>query len=133
MEARMRIGVAGLAALASLGGCMAAEEPHPAGAGASRGGQCFNAAAVSSFRPVSRDMVDVEVSRRQVYRLELGPGCLDVDWANRVALRSRTGSFVCGPADAELIVPSSTGRADRCTILGIRRLNEAEIEAARGR
>lgn len=111
--------------------CTPAADSRPASASAARGDQCFNARSVNSFRPAGRDAVDVEISRNRVYRLSLGGGCLDVDWAQAVALRSRTGAFVCGAADAELIVPSLAGRPDRCLVTDIRRLSDAEIAATR--
>jgi hypothetical protein len=128
----MRI-VVGLALVLAAGACTADEEARPAYA-ARQGDQCFNAASVDSFHPVGRDAVDVRVGARRYYRLDLGAGCFDVDWANRVALRSRTGSFICGAADAELIVPAVGGRGtDRCTVLRVRRLSDAEVETAQGR
>lgn len=123
----------GLVLLAGASACTREEDARVASA-AGRADQCFNAASVNSFTPVGRDAVNVRVSANRQYRLDLGAGCFDVDWANRVALRSRTGSFICGPADAELIVPSGDGlRPDRCTIVGVRRLSQAEIEASRPR
>ena len=124
----------GLGLLLAAGGCTMDKDARPASL-AGRGDQCFNAATVNSFTPVARDAVHVRVGAGRMYRLDLGAGCLDVDWADRVALRSRSGSgFICGPADAELIVPSVGARgADRCTVLGVRRLSQAEIDASRGR
>lgn len=119
-------------AFGALAGCAPADGPSAASA-ASRSEQCFSARLVNNFRPVGRDAVDVEVSRSRVYRLSLGAGCFDVDWAQAVALRSRTGSgFICSAADAELIVPSSIG-PDRCLVTAVRRLGEAEITASRRR
>lgn len=119
-------------AFVALAGCAPAEGPRSA-ATASRNGQCFSARLANNFRPVGRDAVDVEVSRSRVYRLSLGAGCFDVNWAQSVALRSRTGSgFICSAADAELIVPSVSG-TDRCLVTGVRQLSEAEIAASRRR
>jgi hypothetical protein len=128
----MRFGL-GLAMLLTATACTTGDEPRSAST-AGRGDQCFRAASVNSFSPVGRDAVDVRVSAERIYRLDVGPGCFDVDWANRVALRSRTGGYICGAADAELIVPSLGGqRRDRCTVLGVRRLSPEEIEASRTR
>lgn len=111
--------------------CATVDEPRSAAA-SERAGQCFNANAVNAFRSAGHDAVDVEVSRNRVYRLSLGGGCFDVDWANRVALRSRSGgSFICSAGDAELIVPSISHGPDRCLVTGIRRLSDAEIQARR--
>ncbi len=116
---------------ASVAGCATAEEPYTS-SGYDRYRQCFNARNVNSFRPAGRDAVDVELSRNQVYRLSLGGGCFDVDWAQAVALRSRTGDgFICSALDAELIVPTVGGRNDRCLVTDIRRLTRAEIDARR--
>ena len=111
--------------------CAADSEPGSIG-GYDRYRQCFNARSVNSFRPAGRDAVDVVLSRNQVYRLSLGGGCFDVDWAQAVALRSRTGdAFICSALDAELIVPTVGGRNDRCLVTDIRRLTRAEIDASR--
>lgn len=100
------------------------------------GDQCFNARLVTGFHPRGRDQVDVQLPGRQVYRLDLGAGCLDIDWALQIALRSRTGSFICSPLDAEIYAPSSFGRGsppDRCLVTGIRRLSDAEVIESRRR
>ena len=86
------------------------------------GGQCFNARLASGFRPVGRDQLDITLPGRRVYRLDLAPGC-DVDRGLRIALRSRTGSFICNALDAEVIAPSQFGRGvDRCLVTGMRRI-----------
>lgn len=94
--------------------------------------QCFNANFVSGFTPVDRDTVDIRVGPSRGYRLELNGFCSDINWADAVALRSRTGSFVCGPLDAELIVPSIAG-PQRCIVTAMRPLTEAELRGPRRR
>lgn len=118
-----------IATVIMLAGCTAGGEAQPASAAGARG-DCFNALNVRTFRPVGRDAVDVEVNRRRVYRLSLGAGCFDIDWAQSVALRSRGGSFICSPGEAELVVPSHMG-PDRCLVTDIRRLTPAEISISR--
>lgn len=116
----------------SLGASCATPDETGTTSASARGDQCFSALTVNSFRPVGRDAVDVEVSRNQVYRLSLGGGCFDVDWAQTVALRSRSGgSFICSAGDAELIVPSIGRGPDRCLVTGIRRLSDAELQTRR--
>lgn len=131
---RARLFTAAAAAGIALAGCAPADRPPPGSAAyaASSGRQCFSAGAVRRFRPVDRHTIDVEVSRRRVYRLGLSAGCFDVDWAHSVALRPRTGSFICAAGDAELIVPSRTG-PDRCLVTEMRQLTAAEIQASRRR
>jgi len=63
--------------------CATSDQPRSADVSA-RGGQCFSARAVNNFRPAGRDAVDVEMSRNRVYRLTLGAGCFDVNWAEAV-------------------------------------------------
>lgn len=116
-----------IASTCLLLGASCATTDDPRSANAARGEQCFNARNAHSFRPVGNDAVDVELSRNRVHRLSIA-GCFNVDWANRVALRSRSGSFICSAGDAELIVPSPIG-PDRCQVTAIRRLSEAEIAA----
>jgi hypothetical protein len=117
-----------LGALA-LGGCMQEGATRSASA---RGGQCFNARMVSGFTPVDDDTVDVRLGPGRGFRLELNGVCGDVNWANQVALRSRSGSFVCSPLDAELIIPSITG-PQRCFVTAMRPLTEAELRGPRRR
>lgn len=97
---------------------------------AGNGSECFYPGRVSTFRPAGPNAVDVEINRSRVYRLQLSGGCTDINWANSVVLRSRTGSFICSAFDAELIAPTPGG-PDRCLVTGIRRLGPDEIEASR--
>lgn len=94
---------------------------------------CFHARSVNGFNPVDEDTVDVRVGPNRRYRLELAGYCPDIDWSWRIALRTRGGSsWICHGLDAELIVPSPTGRQN-CLVSSVRRLSEQEIEAARRR
>ena len=126
--------VAATAAAICAGGLLAActmqDEGGVRSASAS-GRQCFNARMASGFTPVDDDTVDVRVGNRG-YRLELTGYCNDVRWADGVVLRSRTGSFVCGPLDAELVVPSIIG-PQRCLVTGMRQLSDAELRLSRQR
>jgi hypothetical protein len=75
--------------------------------------------------------VHVKVSASQVYELELFGDCPDVDWEQRIAIRSTGGSnWVCRGLDAELIVPSPIGPT-RCPVSTIRRLSDEEVQAWR--
>ena len=104
-----------------------------AGAG-QRGEQCFYPNRGTTFSTVDRDHVDVRIGSRRVYRLTLGAGCFDIDWAQAIALRSRTGSgFICSAGDAEIFAPSPGLGPQRCLVTDIRRLTEAEINARRRR
>ena len=98
---------------------------------ATAGRDCFNARNVFSFRAYRDAWVDVRVSANRRYRLELTGVCPEVDWTQRIALRTRGGSsWICQGFDAELIVPSPTG-PQLCPVTSVRRLAPAEVEAAR--
>lgn len=133
----MDIKLSTLAAAASILVVGCTPQENLSGASASAGGsgrQCFRAQDVNSFTPVDRDTVDVRVAANRIYRLELATDCQDINWSQRIAIRSRGSSWVCtGRAlDAELIVPGAIG-IDRCLVTDVRRLSDAEIEASRRR
>ena len=93
--------------------------------------QCFAAQQVSGFNAIGRDKVYVTVGARTHYELDVLATCMDIDWTNAVAIRTRSGSsWVCEGFDAELIVPGPTG-LQRCPVLGVRKLTPAEEEAYR--
>jgi hypothetical protein len=116
-----------------IGGCTMEQGAHSASA-ASAGRQCFRAADVNGFSPIDRDTVDVTVGAGRTYRLELFAPCQDVNWSQRIAIRSRGSSWICtgNSLQAELIVPDAIG-PDRCMVNSIRRLSEEERDAARRR
>jgi hypothetical protein len=117
------------AALAA--GCMANRGPPAQMAAGAR--QCFNAAQVNSFQAVDRDTVYVTTGVRRMYQLEVVGVCPEIDWTQRIGLRSTSGSnWVCSGLDAELLVPSPTG-LQRCPVVGVRALTPPEIEAYRAR
>ena len=98
---------------------------------AASGRQCFSVASVNGFHAIDRDTVRVTVGARTYYELELVGTCPEVDWSNRIAIRSRSGSsWVCEGLDAELIVPSPHG-TERCPVIGVRKLTPEEVEAVR--
>ena len=113
------------AALAA--GCMANRAPPAQMAGR----QCFNAGQINSFHAVDRDTVYVTAGVRRMYQLEIVGVCPDVDWTQRIGLRSTSGSsWVCSGLDAELLVPSPSG-LQRCPVVGVRALTAPEVEAYR--
>ena len=94
--------------------------------------RCFLASQVNGFTSRVRDTVDVHVGANRDYRLTLAGVCPEVDWSFRVALRTLGGSsWICQGrgADAEIIVPSPTGR-QRCLVTDIRPLSREEIAAS---
>jgi hypothetical protein len=93
--------------------------------------RCFRAATVNGFTSRGDDAIDVQVGTNLHYRLSLAGPCPDVDWSLGVALRTTGGSsWICQGADAEIIVPSPTGR-QRCLVSDVRALTPAEVTAGR--
>ena len=122
-----------LLSLAALGGCTQAGPPGTATAAAGGARQCFLPSQVNGFDSVDRYTVDVTIGVKQVYRLQLVGTCPDVDWSQRIGIRSSGGgNWVCQGLDAELIVPGPTG-VQRCPVTTVRRLSEEEVAAARAR
>ncbi len=118
-----------ITALPLLAACAQESEPVYASQQA-RGGDCFNANMVRDFTPRNERRVDIRVSRSRQYQLELAGYCPDVDWSQRIALRTRSGSsFICHGLDAEIIVPDRVSGPQRCLVTNVRRLSPAEIEA----
>jgi hypothetical protein len=110
----------------------AATAPGARGPG-SANRQCFLASQVNNFWGATDTSVFVRVGVNDVYQLQLSGMCQDIDWANRIALRSTGGgSWVCHGLDAEILIPSTIG-TQRCLVTDVRKLSPDEAKAARGR
>lgn len=97
------------------------------------GQQCFLPSQVNGFNAVNSDTVQVTVSVNTIYELGIVGTCPDIDWTQRIGIRSTGGgSWVCRGQDAELIVPSPMG-VQRCPVTSVRRLSPAEVQAARAK
>ena len=115
------------------GACMAGNAPPPTQRAVASGRQCFLPYQVNGFHPINRDTVLVTVGARTTYALDLLGTCSDIDWSERIGIRSTGGgSWVCEGLDAEVFVPSPTG-LQRCPVLGVRRLTPEEAQAMRNR
>lgn len=128
-----RLIAAFLFAGAGASACTQGASAPGAQSAAARGGQCFSASQVNSFHAVDDRTVEVTVGTRRMYELQIVGTCPEIDWTQRIALRSRSGSsWVCSGMDAEILVPSPSG-LERCPVVGVRQLSPAEVEAARAR
>ena len=93
--------------------------------------QCFYAANVSGFRQGPGDIVYVNTNRRDYYELRTLNYCASrLDFEHRIALRSRSGGFICSGYDAEIYVPDALG-ATYCPVRSIRKLAPEEVVALR--
>ena len=119
------------AVMLAVTACTPTQAPGGQAAAGTSGRQCFLASQVNSFHPIDRDTVLVRTGASTYYQLDILGNCPDIDWSNRIGIRSTGGgSWVCRGQDAELIVPSPTG-FDRCPVLGVRLLTAEEAKAAR--
>lgn len=90
--------------------------------------QCFWTHQVDNFASSDDRIVNVRVGIKDVYQFEMFGRCLDVDWSDRIALVSRSGSSICTGLDAEIITRSAIG-PQHCPVRNIRKLTTAEIAA----
>ena len=126
---------ASIALAASLLAACNAQNPPPPGASAAaaadNGRQCFYAPNVTGYRSGPNDTVVVNTNSRDYYEFRTQPYCAArIDWENRIALRSRTGSFICTGYDAEIYVPEALGAA-YCPLYDMRKLSAGEVTALR--
>ena len=123
----------GLSIMGLLAGCTETAATQTASARSEGRQQCFLPAQVNGFKAENDDLVYVTVGTRQIYQLEIVGTCPEVDWSQRIGIRSRGGgSWVCHGLDAELIVPSPTG-VQTCPVTRVRQLSEEEVRAYRER
>lgn len=131
----LRTGIVAMVAIAALAGCAG-------GASGTRTDNaqrnCFSASSVTGFNALSDTRVLLHVGVRDVYELELLGFCPDVDWSQRIGVRSVGGSsWICtsDPLGVELVVPDHAGhrRVDRCRVRSMHKLSPEEASAARGR
>jgi hypothetical protein len=119
---------------AAVGGAAALSAQPPAASAAPQR-ECFNANAVSGFSAGDEHAIYVRVGAHKVFELETLGACPNLDWTQRIGLKSRGSSFVCTGMDVDLIVPQDgMGHPLRCAVRAMRRLSDAEVDALpRGR
>jgi hypothetical protein len=125
MEGRMKPFAAVTLSLIAIATCAAAPPKGPAG---HPDRKCFWARNVNNFQAVDEEHVNIRVGAHDVYEMTMFGPCPDIDWAQRIALKSRGSSFICTALDAEIIAPSTFG-PKRCAIRDIRYLTPAEVAA----
>ena len=118
------------AAAALVAACSAYNQPPQRVAGTSNH-TCFLAGRVNGIWGATDDSVFVRTGVNDVYQLRLSGMCHNIDWANRIALRSTGGgSWICSGYDAEILIPSPIG-PDRCLVTDVRKLSPEEAKVAR--
>jgi hypothetical protein len=117
---------AGVAAFLALNAAVAAAADKPAKAPTHN--DCFWTRNVDSFAAPDDHTLNVRVGMRDVYQFEMFGPCQDIDWNQRIALISRTGSNICSGMDAEVVTHSPIG-PQRCAVRSMRKLTPEEIAA----
>lgn len=90
--------------------------------------ECFFTRNVSGFSAPDDETLYLRVGVRDVYQMQMFSPCPDMDWAQRLAVVSRSGSSVCRGMDATIISPGPVGE-QRCMVRAVRKLTPAEVEA----
>lgn len=129
---RAKVGLgalAGAAASCAMAIAALAEEPAPAKEPSAR--DCFNTRNISGYSAVDRDTIRLRIGVKKYYDLDVSrAGCLDLQYANRVALVGRPSNFICvgDPLPARIV----TDRGERCLVTEVRRYIEPEKKDAEG-
>jgi hypothetical protein len=89
--------------------------------------QCFWTRNITGFAAPDDHTVYIRVSFRDVYRLDLMIACPDVEWNQRIALVSRSGSNICNALDAEIVSHATGIGPQRCPVKTMTKLTPAEI------
>jgi uncharacterized protein DUF6491 len=119
-----------LAVAIGLASCVQSQEARTQEARAGR--QCFSTYRVTGFSEAGRDRLLVNVGLHDVYEFQTFSSCQELDFTNRLVLRTRTGSSqICDELDADLIVPRSFGPPELCRVRMIRKLTPQEVAARR--
>jgi hypothetical protein len=117
---------AAMAALLALSATAASAADKPAKG--STHNDCFWTRNVDGFAAPDDHTLNVRVGVRDVYQFEMLGPCPDIDWNQRIALISRSGSNICSGMDAEVVTHSPIG-PQRCAVRSMRKLTPEEIAA----
>jgi hypothetical protein len=118
---RRLIALAALFAITPLAGAAQAKPPPKDRA-------CFLASNVSGFRAPDDKTVYVRVGVRDIYQMQMLGSCPQIDWAERIGIRTRGSEWICSGLDADLISPTSIG-PQPCAVRVMRKLTPAEVAA----
>lgn len=96
--------------------------------------QCFNAEQVRNFRQGGSGQIYIRAVRDQVFELNTSGGCMDLDFANRLAITSDplAGSRICTGDWARITIPGSASPVSTCRARVDRMLTAEEVAALPG-
>lgn len=119
-----------------IAGCTS---PMQQGSIATPGGACFLASDVEAWSEVGLGNFVLRTRRDEYYYSRVGGDCIDVDFAQQIAIQPQRGiSQICEGTNAQIYTRDLDGRRPRqCYAFNFRRLSPAEVaglpEAARNR
>jgi hypothetical protein len=123
---RTRSAVASLLAL----GCVCADtgsRAAPAKDGQTR--SCFRNQDVSDWTDVDHQTINIRVNVNDYYQLKLLSPCGNIDFSQRIGIRTTGGSdYICSGLDAEIIAPTTIG-PQTCPVTSIRKLTPEDVAA----
>lgn len=94
---------------------------------------CFDVRQVENFRAGRVGTLYLKVRRHEVYEVNTGGGCPDLDFANRMAITpdfaGAAGSRICVGDSARIIVPDSTLPPGPCRVMVEKLLTADEVAA----
>jgi hypothetical protein len=91
--------------------------------------QCFYTNNVTSFAAPDDRNLYVRVGVRDVYHFEMFGRCPDIDWNQRLALVSRSSSWICNGMDAEVITHAAGLGHQRCPVRHMEKLTPEQVAA----
>jgi hypothetical protein len=132
----MRLGAflfaAGLsAAVATTATAQPQPQPKPSAAPARphRSDQCFSLDFVDGISSDDRRTAFLSVGPSDMYKLDVAPGCMDLDWPmtpKRIISKMGQHGDICDFTDIVIVVGHH-----RCFVTGMHKMNPAEIDAWR--
>jgi hypothetical protein len=91
--------------------------------------QCFYTRNADSFAAADENTLYVRVGIRDVWQFDMFGRCPDIDWNQRLVLRSRASSWICSGMDAEVITHSPGIGRQHCFVRSVRKLTPEEVAA----
>jgi len=91
------------------------------------GGDCFTVSLARDFRYLDDHNLIVYAAGRNPYHVELSQACFGLGSDFAIGLRSRTDRM-CGLA-GDAVIGRGLGRPERCSVVSVRRLDEAQMQA----
>ena len=90
--------------------------------------ECFHASQVSGFNGATNNQIYVDTGPSEVWLFDTFGNCPNLDFTQKLALKSTPDDLICSGVDVDLIVPSPIG-PQRCPVRMIRKLSKAEAKA----